>query len=201
LMATTRMGYLVLVSIAILLLLSVVVVAIHPSLSIYTNGIRLAGLAGFSLLAIAAIMTPWVREIHQTFGSSFLSIHHLFSITGLILITLHPVLLAVRLMNALVFLPRLGSLQVVLSNAGRPSLILIYIALAGVMLRRVMPGYWRFFHALIWVALLLGIVHGNLVGTDMKNPIVFVTFNSLMAVALGAFLLKRFKRRAPSKSE
>jgi predicted ferric reductase len=189
----TRNGYLFLGIIAFLLIISGAVVAINPSPSLFTSGVRFAGLAGFILLAVAAIMTPWSRAIYRTFGTSFVPFHHIFAISGLILITLHPVFLAIRLMNVSVFLPRFGSFQEFLILAGRPSLLLLYIALAGVLLRRFIPKYWRFFHALIWVALIFGSIHATLIGTDMKNPVIFILFVSLAVIAVGALLLKRLK--------
>lgn len=192
-MTVTRKGYLFLGIIIILLLISGTVILLNPSPSPFTSGIRFAGLAGFILLAVAAIMTPWSKEIYRNFGISFVKFHHLFALSGLILITLHPVLLAIRLMRASVFLPRFDSFQEFLVLAGRPSLILIYIAVAAILLRRFIPVYWRFFHALIWVALILGIIHGDLIGTDMQNPVIFLLLNGLMVVAIGAFILKRLK--------
>jgi methionine sulfoxide reductase heme-binding subunit len=194
-MALTRNGYLFLGIIAFLLIVSAAVIAINPSLSPFTNGIRFAGLAGFVLLAAATITTPWSREIYRNLGTSFVTFHHSFAVSGLILITLHPVFLAVRLMTASVFLPWFGSFQEGLVLAGRPSLILIYVGVAGVLLRRFIPVYWRFFHALIWVALILGIMHADLIGTDLKNPVVFLLFNGLAVVVAGAFVLKRLKGR------
>jgi len=196
-MTVTRIGYFSLGIIIILLIVSGAVIALNPSPSPFTSGIRFAGLAGFILLSVAAIMTPWSREIYRNFGTSFVKFHHLFALSGIILITLHPILLAIRLLRASVFLPRFDSFQEFLVLAGRPSLILIYFAVAAILLRRFIPAYWRFFHALIWVALLLGIIHGNLMGTDMKNPVIFSLLNGLMAVAIGAFILKRFRMRPP----
>lgn len=197
-MTVTRNGYLFLGSVAILLIISGAVVAADPSPSPFTSGIRFAGLAGFVLLAAAAIMTPWSREIYRNFGTSFVPFHHLFSLAGLILITLHPVLLAIRLMTVSVFVPRLVPFQSFLIYAGRPSLLLIYIAIAAILLRHSIPVYWRVFHGLVWIALILGIIHGSLIGTDMKNPAVFILFNGLAAVAVGAFVLKRWKGRSRS---
>ena len=194
-MGITRKGYFFLGIIAALLIISGLSVGVNPSPSPFTSGIRFAGLAGFVLLAVAALMTPWSREIYRNFGASFGKFHHIFAISGLVLITLHPVLLAMRLMNASVFLPWFGSFQEFLALAGRPALILMYLAVAGVLLRRCIPSYWRVVHALIWVALILAIIHGDLIGTDMKNPSLFLIFNGLAVVAVGAFVLKRVKRR------
>lgn len=200
-MTLTRNGYLILSAVALLLLISAAAVASNPSPVPLTNGIRLAGLAGFVLLAVAAAMTPFSRDIYRTCGKSFLVFHHAFAICGLILITLHPVFLAVRVMNPAVFLPVFSPFTDFLALAGRPSLILIYVALAGILLRRAIPGYWRVVHGLIWVALILGIIHANLIGIDMSNPVIFFIFNGLTVVALGAFVAKRMQRRAMAASQ
>lgn len=192
-MTVTRNGILFLMGIGGILLVSATSVVLDPSPSPVTSGIRLAGLGGLALLAAGMIMSTWSREIYRSFGASFLRIHHLFALSGLILITLHPVLLAIRLMNISVFLPRFGSIQAAMNNAGRPALILLYIALAAVLFRRYTPTYWRVFHGLAWFALILGLVHGILIGTDTDNPLVLAVFVVLGAVAVGSFILKRMK--------
>jgi len=195
-MTLTRNGYVILSVVLLLLLISVAAVAANPSLVPLTNGIRLAGLTGFVLVAVAATMTPFSRDIYQTCGKSFLVFHHAFAISGLVLITLHPVFLAIRVMNPAVFLPVFSPFSEFLILAGRPSLILIYVAMAGILLRRAIPAYWRAVHGLVWVALILGIIHGNLIGIDFTNPVIFVIFNGLAVVAGGALVLKRVQRRA-----
>jgi hypothetical protein len=53
--------------------------------------IRLLALNGFLALSIAAILTPFIKEVTLFFKKSFLNIHHYFAVAGLLLITLHPV--------------------------------------------------------------------------------------------------------------
>jgi DMSO/TMAO reductase YedYZ heme-binding membrane subunit len=195
-MTLTRNGYVILSIVALLLIISGAAIAANPSVAPLTNGIRFAGLAGFVLLAVAAAMTPFSRDIYRTCGKSFLVFHHAFAISGLILITLHPVFLAIRVMNPAVFLPVFSPFSNFLVLAGRPSLILIYVALAGILLRRAIPAYWRVVHGLVWVALILGIIHANLIGIDFANPVIFVIFNGLAIFAAGALVLKRMQRRA-----
>jgi len=195
-MNVTRNGYLLLGIIALLLIISGAVVTLNPSPDFLTSAIRFAGLAGFVLLTVAAVITPFPREIYRNFGTSFVKFHHLFALSGLILITLHPVFLTLKFMDTSVFIPQFWPIYKFLVLAGRPSLILIYIALAGILLRRFMPVYWRAVHALIWVALILGIIHGNLIGTDLKNPGVFILFNALAVVSVGAFIAKRLKQKS-----
>lgn len=98
-MAVTRTGWLVITGIVVFFAIPVAVVATNPSISPLTSGIRIAGLTGFVALAGAMIMTPFLPEIYRNFGRPFLRIHHLFAVAGIILVTLHPVLLAIRLMT------------------------------------------------------------------------------------------------------
>lgn len=163
----------------------------------YTNPIRyslrLFALWGFLFLSIAVIITPFLKEITLYFKKPFLRIHHYFAALGLTLITLHPILLAIEFMNPGVFVPTVGSLEVFLRNGGRQALIIIYIAIVAVLLRRKMTNYWRPIHALMYVALFFGIVHANLIGRDFDNLFILITFNALFAAAIAAFVFKRYQ--------
>jgi len=194
-MAVTRTGWLVIAVIFVLFAIPVAVVAANPSISPLTTGIRIAGLTGFVALAGAMIMTPFLPEIYRNFGRPFLRIHHLFAVAGIILVTLHPVLLAIRLMTVAVFLPAFGSLYEFFALGGRLALILMYGALAGVFLRVAIPAGWRALHALMWVVLVLALLHGMLIGTDFREPLIGALFTTLTIAALGAFFAKRIKRR------
>ncbi len=194
-MAVTRTGWLVITGIVVFFAIPVAVVATNPSISPLTSGIRIAGLTGFVALAGAMIMTPFLPEIYRNFGRPFLRIHHLFAVAGIILVTLHPVLLAIRLMTVAVFLPAFGSLYEFFALGGRLALILMYGALAGVFIRAAIPAWWRVLHALMWVVLVLALLHGMLIGTDFREPIIGALFTTLTIAALGAFFAKRIKRR------
>ena len=153
--------------------------------------VRIFALTGFISLSTATIMTPFLKEITLLFKKPFIRIHHYFAIAGLILITLHPVTLAIQYMNPAVFIPNLNSLYLFLFFGGRQALIIIYIAIAAVLLRRKIVAYWRIFHALMYVALFFGIIHATLSGTDFQNPIILVVYYVLFAAAIGAFIIKR----------
>jgi predicted ferric reductase len=153
--------------------------------------VRIFALTGFISLSTATIMTPFLKEITLLFKKPFIRIHHYFAIAGLILITLHPVTLAIQYMNPAVFIPNLNSLYLFLFFGGRQALIIIYIAIAAVLLRRKIVAYWRIFHALMYVALFFGIIHATLSGTDFQNPIILLVYYVLFAAAIGAFIIKR----------
>jgi DMSO/TMAO reductase YedYZ heme-binding membrane subunit len=154
--------------------------------------VRFFALYGYLFLSIAVLTTPFLKEITQAFGKPFLKVHHAFSIFGLVFITLHPVFNAVDRLSLSVFVPRFDSWNIFWMLAGRPAFFILYIAFLAAVLRVKAPKYWRYFHALMYVVLLFGIVHANLIGDDFQNPWVMVMFNMLFAASIASFLIKRY---------
>jgi DMSO/TMAO reductase YedYZ heme-binding membrane subunit len=155
--------------------------------------VRLCALYGFAALAISTAMTPFLKEITQAFGRPFLTIHHILAIFGLIFVTSHPVFFAISSVDILVFIPKFDSWLIFWELAGRPALYILYIAASAALFRRKAPKYWRHFHALTYIVLIFAIIHGNLIGTDFQNPILWIIFNVLFAIAIFAFILKRYQ--------
>ena len=156
--------------------------------------VRLFALNGYIALSVAAIMTAFLKEITLFLKKPFTRVHHYFAAAGLVLITLHPVSLALQSLNPAVFLPSVESVYSFLFFGGRQALIIIYVALAAVLIRKKIAAYWRYFHALIYVALLFGIIHADLSGSDLTNNLaIFVAFNALFGAVLVAFGLKRLQ--------
>ena len=193
-MALTKQGYLVA---ALILLLFAAVNALALSTPADTPlalALRLCALNGYLALAIAAMMTPFLAKVGRTFGKPFIRVHHVFAITGLVLVTLHPVLLAVLVSNPLVFLPSGTAPWTV--NAGRIALVLLYLALAGSLLRT-RVRQWRYLHALVYLVLLLGFLHGRSLGTDFGGTGIRALYTLLFAgvvVTLGLSLMKKVSR-------
>jgi predicted ferric reductase len=155
--------------------------------------VRLLALNGFLFLSIAAILTPFIREIKNIFNKPFLQVHHSFAAVGLVLITLHPIVLAIQTLNPAIFLPNTSSIYSFFLGGGRQALIIIYIAVASVLIRRKIPQFWRLMHALIYIALFFGIVHANLLGTDFQNIAITLIYDSLFALVILTFGLKRLQ--------
>jgi DMSO/TMAO reductase YedYZ heme-binding membrane subunit len=198
-MPVTRKGYLVL---ALILLLFIVVTALalsDPPQEPLTLALRLAGLYGFLMIAIATLMTPFLSSVYRIFGTPFLKIHHLFAAFGIVLATVHPLSLAVLVMNPAVFIPRTDSWLSFWRNAGRVAFILIYVALAGALLRKRIAG-WRYLHALMYLVLLFAIIHANLVGTDFTNPGILVIFNGIFAAVVLVFFYSLWKKAGSRRS-
>jgi sulfoxide reductase heme-binding subunit YedZ len=154
--------------------------------------VRLLGLYGFLFLGVATLITPFLAEVTRVFGRPFLKVHHAFSVFGIAFITLHPMFNAVQRLSLTVFVPRFDSWELFWMLAGRPALIILYVALLAVFLRRKIPKYWRPFHALMYVVLLFGIVHANLIGDDFANLGIMIIFDALFLASLASFAYKRY---------
>ncbi len=156
-----------------------------------TLTIRLLALNGYIALSIAAIMTPFLKEITLFFKKSFTKVHHYFAAAGLLLITLLPIAVFIQTFDPSIFLPNFVSLYFFFFFGGFIALIFIYVAFVAVLLRKKIVAYWRSFHMLMYLALFIGIVHANLRGTDFQNLYIQIIFDSLFVGALAAFVLKR----------
>ncbi len=154
---------------------------------------RLFALYGFLFLGVATLTTPFLKEVTEAFGKPFLRVHHAFSVLGIVLITLHPVFNAIDRLSLAVFLPKFGSWGDFWMAAGRPAFILIYIAVAAGLLRLKAPKYWRPFHALMYVAMLFGIVHASLIGEDFEILGIMLIFDALFVASILSFAYKRYK--------
>ena len=184
---------------AVILIAVVIAFLVLPDVlsTVETDGVphvlvRLLGLYGFLLLAVATLITPFLAEVTRAFGRPFLKVHHAFSVFGIAFITLHPVFNAVQRLSLAVFVPRFDSWELFWMLAGRPALIILYVALLAVFLRRKIPKYWRPFHALMYVVLLFGIVHANLIGDDFANLGIMLIFDALFLASLASFAYKRY---------
>ena len=183
------------------LLLGIVALAVIIGLLVFPSSeedfihllVMFFGLYGYLFLSLATLTTPFLKEITQTFGKPFLKVHHAFSILGIVFITLHPVFNAIDRLSLSVFVPRFDSWERFWMFAGRPAFIILYIALFAALLRTKTPKYWRPFHALIYVVLLFGIVHANLLGDDFENLGIMIIFNALFLMSIASFALKRYR--------
>jgi predicted ferric reductase len=159
----------------------------------FTLIIRLLALNGYIAISIAAIMTPFLKEITLFFKKPFTKVHHYFAAAGLLLITLHPIAYAIQFSTLTVFLPNFTNLFWFFYYGGVVALTSVYLAFGAVLLRKKIVTYWRYFHELMYLALFVGVVHANLRGIDFQNIYLVFIFDGLFAAALIAFALKRWQ--------
>jgi DMSO/TMAO reductase YedYZ heme-binding membrane subunit len=158
-----------------------------------TLTIRLLALNGYIVVAVAAIITPFLKEITLFFKKSFTKVHHYFAITGLLLITLHPTVVSIQALNAAVILPNFGSLYLFFFTGGVIALVLVYVAVGAAVVRRKIAAFWRPLHAMMYLALFIGVVHANLRGADFPNIFFQIIYDGLFTATLVAFGLKRWQ--------
>ncbi|TAJ43843.1 hypothetical protein [Methanofollis fontis] len=156
--------------------------------------VRLFALNAFCALAVAAMMTPFLGEIRAVFGRPFIRMHHFFVAFGLSAAILHPLSVAVLAASPSVFIPSFASWGAFWALAGRPALYMLIIAAGAAIFRRRLGGAWRFLHMLVYLALLFAIVHANLIGTDLADPVVGIILNGAALGVFAAFVLKRYRR-------
>lgn len=198
-MGLSRQGYIVLGLICTCYILVTLIALTIPWSGSLPFLLRISGLYGYLSLAIAAMLTPFLTEIKATFGKPFLAVHHFFAGFGLVAITIHPLVNAF-LADFSVFIPRFDSWGRFWTLAGRPAFILIYIAVASVLLRHALKRSWRPLHALMYIALLFGFVHGLRIGTDFAHPFISGFYAVLFIGVIGAFFAKRLKLRIKRRS-
>lgn len=92
------------------LVVSLIAVSTYGIIDPLTLTIRLLALNGYLALSVAAIMTPFLKEITLFFKKSFANVHHYFAAAGLLLITLHPIAFLMQAMIPSVLLPNFSSL-------------------------------------------------------------------------------------------
>ncbi|MFW9923762.1 MAG: hypothetical protein ACFFDW_10805 [Candidatus Thorarchaeota archaeon] len=202
-------GIFLLSGIVSLNIIVVILFALNSFVNAFDFFIRLCAVLGLTAMFVSAMLTPFQKELYAYYKKAFIKIHHFSTITGLTLITLHPVIYAINVMvnttfvdGLKVFLPNFKSLALFWSLAGRPALILIYIALVGVLIRNALKKGWRWIHGLNYIALIWGVVHGILSGTDFydfQSPIIAnklimtILFLLMIAVMLATFTIKRIR--------
>jgi predicted ferric reductase len=183
------------VGISLILFLELIIISqTYPYEDYYQLGIRLTGLVGFAALFISVIMSNFFEEFDKK-GNKNIMLHHIFSIIGIVLITLHPVFLAVNKLDIGVFLPKFDSWIVFWELAGRPSLILLYIGFISGFLFKAYRNSWRGVHMLVYIALFFGLIHGYLIGTDFQNPFVTLLFVLMFLLSIYVLIDKRFKQK------
>jgi DMSO/TMAO reductase YedYZ heme-binding membrane subunit len=194
--ARRRRGLIYLILTAVVSLIVVaVLIALKPFGGPLDWAIRAAALLGYLAIFLAVISSAYMRELFQLFGRPFIRVHHIVSVTGLVLVTLHPLGAAVRSASHSVFVPNVSSLDAFFRLGGRPAWYLIGLAALAGRLRTRFKKSWRTVHYLNYVAFVLATVHAILIGTDFLSSLVMRVLAIAMALAaVAVFARKRIRR-------
>jgi ABC-type polysaccharide/polyol phosphate export permease len=152
-------------------------------------------LLGYLSVFLAIIASAYTRQLVRFFGRPFVKTHHILTVTGLVLIVLHPLGVAWDYRSLGVFVPRFDSWIVFVKWGGRVAWYLIGIASLAAVLRASLRQQWRTIHMLNYLAFLLATTHAILLGTDFQ-PLGMKALPLAMALAVvGTLVHKQIQRR------
>jgi DMSO/TMAO reductase YedYZ heme-binding membrane subunit len=169
---TRRIWYLILGGFAAVTLISGLI-ALQPYGTPLNRLVRGAAALGYLAVFLAIISSNYMRQLVRFFGRPFVQIHHILAVTGLVMLTLHPLGAAWSNASLRVWLPRLDSWLAFLEWGGPPAAL----------------------HLLNYVAFLLGTVHAIMIGTDFQRSIVRAVPVALALAVLATSIQKWFQRR------
>jgi DMSO/TMAO reductase YedYZ heme-binding membrane subunit len=157
--------------------------------------IRGTALLGYLLIFMTSLGSLYKRELTRYFGRSFIGVHHIFSIGGLALLTLHGLGVAWQSRSLAAILPDFSSLTGFLRLGGRPALWIFAVTTLTALYRSALRKQWRQIHWLNYLAFVLGTVHGIWIGTDLQALIARIVVGVMGAVVAAAFVWQRIERR------
>jgi len=182
-------GYLVLWFLGVMVIVTALLVLNRPY---DLQGAAIRGLAIFGYLAVfsSILSTAYLRQLVRFFGRSFVKVHHVAAISGLIAITLHPIVVAFGY-GAGFLLPQFGSLRIFLQWGGSVAYILLAIAASAARVRKGIPAFWRAVHNLAFLAYVMATVHAALIGSDGTQTVVRIALVIMALIVVFVFVQKR----------
>lgn len=200
--AMNRMGYLAGVGAAILVI-TVLLVTLTPFGDWSDALIRGAALFAYLTIFVSIVSTAYMRELVRFFGGPFVRVHHIATLTALVLITLHPLGVALRAGSLNVFVPATGSTFEFFLFGGRQAWYLFGLAALAAVLRKRWAGGWRTVHWLAYIAFLFATAHGILMGISFGPLGVRVVVILMAVVSVAIYVRKRVakpRRATPRKA-
>lgn len=176
------------------LVLVAVLIAVQPFGGPLDWGIRAAAVLGYFAIFLAVISSAYMRQLFLLLGRPFVRVHHVLSVSGLVLVTLHPLGVAARSSDLGVFLPKFSSLYLFLSLGGRPAWYLIGAAVLAAVFRTRIKQSWRVIHTLNYIAFFLATGHAIMIGTDFVSPVMKAVAVVMALAIVGVFVQKRVQR-------
>ena len=170
-------------------------VALRPHVTPLYWAIRTCAVLGYLAIFLAIVASAYMRQMVRIFGRPFVQTHHILSVTGLVLVTLHPLGVAWSFANPRVLLPRFESLRMFLQWGGPPAWYLIGLAMLAAVLRKTFRDNWRAVHILNYLAFLLATAHAIMLGTDFQPLILKAVPLAMVLVVVAIFIQKRLQQR------
>lgn len=164
--------------------------------------IRIGALLGYLGVFLAALSSNYMRELTRYFGRSFITVHHIVSVTALVALSVHAVSVAWRSGSASAFLPSFASWEAFFRLGGRPAFWLLAITSLTALFRTAIGKNWKIIHWLNYVVFALGTIHAQMIGTSFLHLGLRIVAWVMLAVLLFVFVWKRTrKQRALAKAK
>lgn len=187
---------------AVALLLTVGIVALDGLSQPLDAAIRIGALVGYLGVFLAALSSNYMRELTRYFGRSFITVHHIVSVTALVALSVHAVGVAWRSGSASAFLPSFASFQLFFALGGRPAFWLLAVTSLTALFRTAIGKNWKVIHWLNYVVFALGTIHAQMIGTSFLHLGLRIVAWVMLAVLLFVFVWKRTrKQRALAKAK
>jgi len=184
------------------LLLTVGIVALDRLSDPLDGVIRVGALLGYLGVFLAALSSNYMRELTRYFGRSFITVHHIVSVTALIALSVHAVGVAWRVGSVSAFLPNFASVRLFFALGGRPAFWLLAVTSLTALFRTAIGKNWKVIHSLNYVVFALGTIHAQMIGSSFVHLGVRIVAWAMLAVLLGVFVWKRTrKQRALAKAK
>ena len=174
-------------------------VALRPNLKPLTWAIHTSAVLGYLCVFTAALSSIYMRELVRWFGRPFVKTHHVVTVTGLVLITLHPLGVALNFGSLSVFVQMATSVEDFFRWGGRWAWYLIGIASLVALFRTRLRNQWRYVHWLNYLACTLATVHAVLLGSDFQSTAMKVIPIVLALALVAVFVQKRLQRSRVGK--
>jgi sulfoxide reductase heme-binding subunit YedZ len=181
------------------LALALWIVLSQPGGTPLSYAVQVFALLGYFTVFLSILSSAFLRELTRRFGRPFVQVHHAVAITGLVLISLHPVVYAWLSRSLSVFVPTFASWFDFWLAGGRPALWLILLAALTAALRKPLGNRWRAIHVVTYLAFLFATVHANLIGGHMQNVFARIITIAMLVIATGVLVYRRLPRKRPAK--
>jgi DMSO/TMAO reductase YedYZ heme-binding membrane subunit len=170
-------------------------IALRPNIPLLTWALRTCAVLGYLCVFVAALSSIYMRELVGWFGRPFVKTHHVVTVTGLVLLVLHPLAAAWTFGSLNVFVPQFGSWRLFLTWGGPVAWYLIGIAsLVALFRTKKLRNQWRYIHWLNYLAFFFASAHAFLLGGDFQVPAMKVIPVVLALALVAVFVQKRVQR-------
>lgn len=157
--------------------------------------VRDLALLGYIAVFLAIVSSSYKRTVMKIFGRSFIDAHHLLSVTGVVLLTLHPLGVALEFASAAVFLPVFYPVEDLLRHGGRIAWYILLVGTLTAVWRKKVGRRWRTIHDFNYLAFVFGTIHANLLGATFELwPVRIVSMAMVLVVAI-LFVRQRIEAR------